>query len=77
MSALLARIAIAALMSGAAAVSGAGQGWLTILFLERGTEVIVHYEDRDGNGYLSFNAPDPANVDLPTGATLVSRFGRR
>ena len=76
MSALLARIAIAALMSGLASVSGAGQGWLTVLF-PRGTEVIVHYEDRDGNGYLSFNAPDPANVDLPTGATLVSRFGRK
>ena len=58
MSAFLARIAIAALMSGAAVVSGAGQGWLTVLFPKRGTEVIVYYEDRDGNGYLSFNAPD-------------------
>ena len=76
MSAMLARLAILALMSGAAGVSGAGMGWLTILF-PRGNEVIVFYDDRDGNGYLSFNAPDPANVDLVLGAQPVSRFSRR
>ena len=43
---------------------------------ERGREIVVYYEDRDGNGYLSFNAPDRANVDRPTGATLVPREPR-
>ena len=65
MSALLARIAIAALIAGTAVVSGAGPGFLTVLF-PRGTEVMVHYEDRDGNGYLSLDAPDPRDMDVIT-----------
>ena len=73
MSALLARIAVTALMAGAATVSGAGQGWLTILFPKHGREIIVFYEDRDGNGCLSLNSPDPANRDLLTGATMVPK----
>ena len=77
MSTLLARIAIAALISGTAVISGAGQGWLSVLFPKRGTEVMVFYEDLDGNGYLSLNAPDPDNRDVLTGAHVVSSFLRR
>jgi hypothetical protein len=71
MSMALAKFAIAALISGTAIVSGAGQGWLTVLLPDRGTEVRVTYEDRDGNGYLSFNAPDRKNRDVLTGGSIV------
>jgi hypothetical protein len=67
----LAKFAIAALIAGTAIVSGAGQGWLTVFVPERGTEIRVTYEDRDGNGYLSFNAPDRKNRDVLTGASVV------
>ncbi len=71
MGMLLARIAVAALMAHTAIVSGAGQGWLTILFPERGVEIRVTYDDRDGNGYLNFNAPNPRYRDVLTGASIV------
>ncbi len=74
MSMVLAKIAIAALISGTALISGAGQGWLTVLFPQRGTEVRVTYEDRDGSGYLNFSAPDPKHRDVLTGASIVKRF---
>ena len=80
MSMGLAKLVIAALIAHAASVSSAGPGWLTIFVPEgcfsgnglgagaNGTTVTVHYEDRDGNGYLSFNAPDPKNRDVLMGA---------
>ena len=67
----LARIAIAALISGTAIFHAAGPGSLTVE-LESGTLVQVFYEDRDGNGYLNFNAPSLRNRDVLTGASVVS-----
>ena len=71
MNMALAKFAIAALISGTASFGDGGQGWLTILFPERGVEIRVTYDDRDGNGYLSFNAPNPRYRDVLTGASIV------
>ena len=79
MSLALAKFAIAALLSGAAVISGAGPGWLKVLFPKRGTTVEVRYVDRDRNGYLSFDAPNPRFRDVLTGARVVreTRFSAR
>ena len=80
----LARLVVAALIAGSAFVHSTGLGWLKIVIPQTcysgsgrlgcatSTTVLVHYEDRDGNGYLSFGAPDPRNNDRLLGATVVS-----
>ena len=84
MSMGLAKLVIAALIAHAASVTGAGPGWLTILVpagcfssqglgsTANGTTVKVLYEDRDGNGYLSFNAPQPKFKDVLIGAEVMN-----
>ncbi len=83
MSMGLAKLVVAALIAGSASVHSAGLGWLKIVIPEgcfsggglgggaNGTTVMVLYEDRDGNGYLSFGAPDPKNEDKLIGAQVL------
>ena len=82
----LAKLVVAALIAGMASVCATGPGWLTILIPDgyfsgkglggsaNGTTVTVQYEDRDGNGYLSFGAPDPKNEDVLIGAKIVPKI---
>ena len=79
----LAKLVVAALIAGMASVCATGPGWLDILIPDgyfsgkglggsaNGTLVKVEYEDRDGNGYLSFGAPDPKNEDKLIGAQVL------